>query len=262
MVKKSTATEMNAFRNIFICFLFAVATLPSYSQKLGGEIHIDPKDIVMKWRAGFMSVISFYTPNLDYMGATKATQGFGLSFKGELNFPETKKMKLLMGLEYLDEGLTFDSYYFSPGYSVLYDKNFTFTHKVHIHELYVPILMKLSINNENDHTNSVYLTAGWSFRYLLGAQYKITNKADSKIVAKGFSVLNIEERHRLLTDNGGGSLQWGIGMEHRIPNMKQGWIFEVQYRYNLARYQYIGNNNTNNILFRNNNLSISVGYEF
>ena len=260
MEKKSTETKMNSFKKIFVLFILSVSYLVSFSQKLGGEITIKPKDIVMKWRASFMSVVSFYKPNTDYMGNPKATQGFGLSYKGELNFPESKKMKLLMGVEYLDEGISFDSYYFAPGYSVLYDKNFTFTHKVHIHELYVPILFKQSINSENDHSNSLYFSAGWAFRYMLGAQYKITDKSNSKIVDKGFSNLTIE--HHVLVDNGSAAFLGGIGIEHRTLDMKQGWIFEIYYRYNLSRYDYIGNNNSNNILFRNNNLSVSVGYEF
>ena len=249
---------MNIFRKIFFVLLLSGVTVSAFAQSLGGDIHIRPKDIVMKWRASFMSVVSFYQPNADYMGNTKATQGFGLSYKGELNFPEAKKLKLLMGVEYLDEGLTFDSYYFP----ILYDKNFSFTHKVHIHELYIPFLFKASINSENDHVNSLYFSAGWAYRYLLGAQYKIINKADSKMVDKGFSNFTLEDKHKLLTDNGGAALLGGIGMEHRTPDMRQGWILEIYYRYDLARCLYIGNNNSNHILFRNNNLSISVGYEF
>jgi len=260
MEKKFTETNMKLFRNLFFVFVLSLIAFPSFSQKLGGEITIRPKDIVMKWRASFMSVISFYQPNSDYMGNTKATQGFGLSYKGELNFPESKRAKLIMGVEYINEGITFDSYYFAPGYSVLYDKSFSFTHKVHLHELYIPILFKQSITSENDHNNSLYFSAGWAFRYMLGSQFKIIDKSDSKMVDKGFSNLTIE--HDVLTDNGSAALLGGIGMEHRTPDMRQGWIFEVYYRYNLSRHRYIGNNNTNNILFRNNNLTVSVGYEF
>ncbi|MEW6468427.1 MAG: hypothetical protein AB1458_05850 [Bacteroidota bacterium] len=250
---------MRSFRAILIFSLSAVS-LCSSAQKMGGDVHINPKDIVMKWRASFMAVVSFYKPNTDYMGNVKPTQGFGLSYKGELNFPESKKLKLLMGIEYLGEGITFDSYYFPVGSTPFYDKNFAYTHKVRLHELYIPILFKQSINSENDNTNSFYFSAGWAYRYMLGAGYRIISKTDSKMAAKGVSPLTIE--HDLLMENGSSALMAGIGAEHRIPNMKQGWVFEVYYRYNLSRHRYIGDNNSNNILFRNNNLSISVGYEF
>jgi len=169
-------------------------------------------------------------------------------------------MKILFGADYMNEGMRFDSYYFPPGTIKLFDKNYNYTHQLHISEIYVPILFKQSFTDEDKKVNSVYISGGWAFRSMLGTNYKITSKADGQVVAKGFSKMLVE--HHFLTDNSGSSLMAGMGMEHKLPGMKQSVFFETYFHYNLSRIRYIGKDNSNNIYFRNNSLTISVGYEF
>jgi hypothetical protein len=259
------AGDAKALRKIYsiaattVLFLFCNSTF-AQDKPSGGEVILEPKYATINQRFGIMPVISFYTPNTDFMGATQSTQGLGISYRLELKLNPNSTMKLLVGADYLNEGMKFDTYYFAPGYSVLYDKNFNYTHQLHIHELYIPILFKQGVNDEDKKPNSFYFSGGWAFRYLIGTNYKVTEKSGGQVVAKGFSTMTVE--HKFLTDNSGSALLAGLGYEHKLPGMKRSVFFETYYHYNLSRILYRGNNGTNNIKFRNHCLTITVGYEF
>ena len=240
--------------------LIPTAFLFAQDKPKGGDIEIQPKYATINWRCSLMPILSFYVPNTDYMGATQPTQGLGLSVRAEFKLTPNSTMKLLVGADYLNEGMKFDTYYFAPGYSVLYDKNFNFTHKLHISEIYVPVLFKQSFQDEDKRANTVYISGGWAFRYMLGTNYKITSKIDGAVVAKGFSPMRVE--HHFITDFSGSALMAGFGYEHKLPGMKHCVFFESYFRYNLSRINYVGNNATNKVWFRNHSLTISVGYEF
>jgi hypothetical protein len=246
----------------FFLLLLLLPSLLSLAQDKpkGGDIEIEPKYATIKWRISLMPILSFYTANTDYMGAVQPTQGLGLSARAEFKLTPNSTLKLLMGLDYLNEGMKFDSYYFAPGYSILYDKNFNYTHHLHISELYIPILFKQSFTDEDKKQNSMYISGGWAFRYMMGTNYRITSKDDGSTVDKGFSTMTVE--HHFLTDYSGSALLGGFGYEHKLPGMKNCVFLETYYHYNLSRILYVGNNGTNKIRFRNHSLTIAVGYEF
>jgi hypothetical protein len=243
----------------FILLLFA---LPSTAQDKpsGGEIEMDPKYATIRWRFSIMPILSFYDANTSYLESPKATQGLGLSAKAEFKLSPRSTTKLIVGLEYLNEGMKFDSYYFAPGHSVLFDKNYNYTHKLHISQVYLPILFKQSFGDEDRKANTAYISGGWAFRYLMGTHYKISSKTDGNTIDQGFSPMTVE--HKFITETGGSALVGGMGFEHKLAGMKRAVFFEMYYHYNLSRIHYIGNNHTNNIRFRNHSLTIGVGYEF
>ena len=244
---------------IFPLLLFSI---PVFSQDKpgGGDVILPEKYASIHWRCSLLPVVSLYNTNPNLMSATQATAGLGLSARAEFKINPKSTMKLLFGADYLNEGMKFDSYYFAPGYSVLFDRNFNFTHHLHISEFYIPILFKQSFTDEDKKVNSAYISGGWAFRYLMGANYKITEKDNGATVAKGFSGMYVE--HKFLTDNSGSALMIGTGMEHKLPGMQRSVFFEIYFHYNLSRIHYSGDNNSNDILFKNNSLTISVGYEF
>lgn len=244
--------------------LFITILLPTISlaqdKPTGGDVILPVKYATINFRASILPIVSFYTPAPYMTGASQATAGLGLSFRAEFKITPKSQMKILFGADYLNEGMKFDSYFFPIGTTPLYDKNFNYTHQLHISELYVPILFKQSFTDEDRNVNSVYVSGGWAFRTMLGANYKITEKSDGNVIAKGFSPLLME--HKFLTDNSGSTLMVGMGMEHKLPAMKNAVFFEAFFHYNLSRVKYTGQNNSNKVLFRNHSLTISVGYEF
>jgi hypothetical protein len=246
----------------FILSLTLFSSLPGFAQDkpTGGDIEIDPKSATIKWRLGLMPILSFYVITTDNLDALQPTQGLGISTRAEFKFNPNSTTKLLVGIDYMNEGVKFDSYYFPAGSSPIYDKNFNYTHHLHIHELYIPILFKQGFNDEDRKRNSMYLSGGWAFRYMMGTSFKITSKTDGSTVDKGFSPLSVE--HKFLTENSGSSLIGGLGFEHKMPGMRKAVFLESYFHYNLSRIYYTGNNGTNKIKFRNHSVTITVGYEF
>jgi hypothetical protein len=243
---------------LFFCFLVVAVT--TQAQSLGGDVLPSPKNIKLRSRVSLMPILSFYNPHPVYMANPKALAGYGASYKAEFKFKRGSTFKLIAGAEYLMEGFKFDSYYFPVGTTQYYDKNYNYTHTLRIHQLYFPFMFKQGFNDEDQKQNSLYICAGWAWRYLLGSSSKITNKATSEVEWRGLSALTAQ--HRFLMDNAGSCLLAGWGWEHRMSDMGSAVTFEVFYRYNLSRVQYVGNNNSNAILFKNNNLTVGVGYEF
>lgn len=245
---------------IYFVTLFSTSITLAQDKPKGGEVENPPKYATIKFRTSLLPIVSFYTPAPYVTGSSQATAGLGLSFRAEFKITPKSQMKLLFGADYLNEGLKFDSYYFPLGTLHIFDKNFNYTHQLHISELYVPILFKQSLTDEDKKINSVYFSGGWAFRTMLGTNYKITDKSNGAVVAKGFSPIRLE--HFRINENSGSSLMAGMGMEHRLPGMQKAVFFETFFHYNLSRIKYTGETNSNNILFSDNSLTISVGYEF
>jgi hypothetical protein len=60
----------------------------------------------------------------------------------------------------------------------------------------------------------------------------------------------------------GNVLMAGIGLDKRMGWENKFLSFELMYRYNLSRYIYKGNYNTNELLIKNSCLTLQVGYRF
>ena len=129
---------------------------------------------VVRHRLSFAPVASFYKNNPNMTINTKAKAGFCASYKTEIFFG--KKTNLLVGLEYFNQGFSFQGYYAAPGYTYVFDKTFAYSHTANVQEIDVPIGLKVAFNMEADNYFTPYFSGGFCPRYIVGSTSLIVNE--------------------------------------------------------------------------------------
>ena len=217
----------------------------------------EENEVSIHTRIHCSALTSFYN-NKDYVQNIKAPLGFCAGIKEELIF--IPGISFLLGLDYLNHGLNFESYYFASGYSTIYDKKYNASHQLMINELQVPILLNFTFGNASVNANCLYFDFGWVYRHFFSARANIISKKDQKIVWTGNTELKME--YPLFNDAGGSMLQAGLGFQHNYRRNNTALFIEFTYKYGLSRFRYVGNGSSNNILISNSFASLGLGYKF
>ena len=209
----------------------------------------------VKHRISAGPVISFYKNDPHFTANTKAKAGANVAYKSEILLG--RKTNLLLGLEYMSQGLTFNGYYTDTGYTYLYDKTFAYTHELRYNELQLPIAFKLALNAEKDSRATAYVFGGVGFRYIFGSYTVIAS--DSVEVSPYDGKGDIGFEHELLIKNFNAYFHAGFGIQKNFRETAKAVFFEVTYKYGISRLHYPGFQNSNNINIKESNLAITVG---
>lgn len=211
----------------------------------------------LKKRFAIAPVLSFYQNNSDYTANTKSSPGFNIRAEEEILF--RTNLSILAGIEYVRQGMTFNSYYFERGYSVIYDKNFNYEHTLSTNELQIPLLVKQSFSSEKDNKNTFYFVAGWALHYMLYAHASILSDVTQHQIWKGQT--NLAVQYPLFGKVAGSLLETGLGFQHNNRLLQNAVFIDFIYKYNLTPFLYTGNGTSNQLYFRNSSLSIAIGYK-
>lgn len=212
----------------------------------------------VKHRISAGPVISFYKNNTLHTVNTKAKSGFNATYKCEILLG--RKTNLLVGLEYMTQGLKFNGYYSAPNHTYLFDKTFPYTHEIRFQEVQLPLAFKISLSPENDNRFSSYFFLGPGFRYIIKSTAFIESDSTQLTMMDGSTDLTFE--NHIVDKHFNAFLHAGMGIQKNFHNTGKAFFFEFIYKYNISRLHYIGNQNTNNLNIRNNSLSICIGYRF
>ncbi|HVA98178.1 MAG TPA: outer membrane beta-barrel protein [Bacteroidia bacterium] len=210
----------------------------------------------LRKRFSIAPVLSFFQNNADYTANTKASPGFDVRAEEEILF--RTNISILTGLEYVRQGMTFNSYYFEPGYSLIYNKKFDYQHTLSTNEFQLPILVKQSFSSEKDNKNTFYFVAGWALHYMMYAHATIVSGLDGQELFKGKT--NLDVQYPLFGNKFGSILQAGLGFQHNNRILQKAVFIDFIYKYTINQFLYTGNGTSNKINFRNSSLSISIGY--
>lgn len=203
------------------------------------------------------AVVPFFNNNPDHTADTKSATSVNIGFK--------RTFKLFTsgvetGLEYVNEGLSFNSYYFAPGFSKLYDKTFPFSHEIRINELQLPVVFKQSFGKETKNKATPYFAVGWAWRYLMYCSTSIISTTDGIQVYDGKTDISFE--YGFPWKHFGSLLLGGFGLQFNNLQTQSALFFEANYKYGISRFHYAGHINTNNLLIHDSNITINVGYKF
>ena len=223
----------------------------------------------VKHRLSIGPVISFYINNPQHTTNTQGQTGFCASYKAEILLD--RKFNLLIGMEYLNEGLIFQGYYSAPGSTYLFDKTFAYTHDIRFQEVQIPIGFKRSFNLEKNSFYTPYILGGFGARLIFASYYVITNDSTGNVLYDGKGNMSFE--HQALTQilNGKGQaitkgfntfLQFGLGSQYNFRDTGKALFFEMIYKYGISRLHYEGYQNSNDLNIKDSNLTISFGYRF
>lgn len=204
------------------------------------------------------AVISFFKEDPHVMKNAQALRGFSLNYTAVL--PVGTRASVLAGINYLNQGLQFNGYYAAPGYTYVFDESFAYVHRLRYQIIQVPLAMKADLNIEKDHAYTPYFLMGFGFGYSFRSSVSITSDSTEKNVYKGKTIVTFENYS--LDEKLNAFFQAGFGIQKNMRKKARGLFLEFLYRYEISRLHYSGYQQSNNVNFRNSNLSINVGMKF
>ncbi len=231
-----------------------VATPPTYEAPSGRpwKTSIDAGLVF-----GFAGTSGYYNY---YVSGISANSGYTFGVIEEI--PVQKRSYIQVGLEILKDGVSFNSYFFGPNTSFLYDGNFAYSHSISMNEIHVPVLYKFPIGPTDRKNRSVYMTAGWKWRYISYTYSQVTNNNTGYLVWSGER--DVSTIYRILSPFGSSIFEVSIGYQRNTKKKKKrGWYANFEYNYGLSPLHYTGNTQgSNDVVFRLNTLIFKIGKIF
>jgi hypothetical protein len=202
---------------------------------------------------------SFFKVDKRHSQPASSLLGLGGIFR--FHFFVRPNVHLHLGLEVLSQKGKFNTYYFADGHSQLYDQSYGYTHRMRTYELYVPLMIRIGTNMQEANAPAIfYFLGGYSPKIFLSASTLVTEDATGEEIWGGSTELEFE--NWFINEQTGNVLMIGMGLDKRFGWTNKFMSFELIYRYNLSRFIYRGNYNSNELLIKNSCLTLQVGYRF
>src|ERR1035437_3440971 len=121
----------------------------------------------------FGPALSFYKNNPVHTSDSKARSSFYAGVFEEIRMYHD--FSFVPGLEYLHQGLTFNSYYLMPGYQTLYDKHFNYNYTLNMQEVRLNVLFRQVLGIETRNLITGYIEYGYVLRYVISSKLKVSS---------------------------------------------------------------------------------------
>ncbi len=215
----------------------------------------------VKVRIDFGLLQQFYVTDPNYTTGENTTgDGTPYTLGLKLEIPIMKNSDIITGIDYMNEGFNFDSYFFAKGYSFLYNDSLVYNHDISLDEIQIPILYKMNFSNEERNVKTFYATLGWAFRYLLFNNATVTSTEDTKHPFVWEGQNDIVSAYHLITAQGSGIIEASLGYQHNALRNGNAWYLEIEYKYGVSPFIYNGNGmGSNNVQFSLNTLAFKFG---
>lgn len=210
----------------------------------------------VKHRLSLGPAKSFYKNHPQHTSATKAQLAFTASYKSEILLG--RRTNILIGLDYFTQGFTFKGYYKAANYTYLFDETFAYTHEVRVQEAQLPLALKICFNSEKEHFYSPYFIGGVGARYVFASYSVISNDSTGLTVYDAKDNIDFENQRVLKGLNA--FYQGGLGLQYNMRKTGRAIFFECTFRYAISRLHYDGNNKTNNLNIKDNQLVFMIGF--
>ena len=241
---------------LLFCISFVYSTEPNKIIRTGNHV---PKSPLMRTRASISPVISFYRINKNHAGTPSQKMSGLISVKEEIRLNEKHTVFFLIGAEYMVHGLNFASYYFKPDSIHLYTGSFDYTYSLYIHEIDIPIQMKLSFGHENNKIFTGYFMLGYHFRELITGKLKV--KQNGEVIEK--KNVDVTFKNPLITPRNNPFISLTLGLQKNHPNNTRRCIFaEASFRFGISPYQITDSFAPSSLYINGNHLVFSLGMKF
>lgn len=247
-----------------IAFLFAFAVLSSLNSFSDNPLQLlfiskKAPDAVAHTRVMVAPVISFYSVNKNHASNAKQKMSGLISIKEEWRLNRRYNFFFSAGIEYMVHGLTFYSYYFKKDSLQLYNGNLDYQYSLYMHEIDVPLQMRISFNRENNHLYSPYFIMGYHFRTMLNGFLKV--KQNGETIERKTEKINFKNPVINPSNNPFVSLTIGIQQNHPSTT-NTGFFAEISYRWGFSPYLLKDDFTASSLYINGNHLTIGVGYRF
>jgi hypothetical protein len=181
------------------------------------------------------------------------------SLKGEVRLNTKHSAFFLFGVEYMVHGMNFNSYYFKPDSIQLYTGEMNYKYALNVHEIDVPVQLKLSFARENNTLFSPYFMIGYHFRTLLAGN--LTVSQDGQIVEAKKEKL--EFKNPLITPRNNPFVSFTFGVQRNWPNTTRRCLYaELSYRVGFSPYLFKDTFAPSALYINGSHLSFGLGVKF
>lgn len=210
-------------------------------------------------RINFGPVIGFYSINSHHAINPRQKTSALVGFRREQRMGREYKIFFLFGVDYFFHGLNFKSYYFNPDTLKLYDKSFSYTYSLFIHELDLPLQLKYLFKREDNSLFSPYLSVGYHLRYLLPGNLKVTQ--DGTEIKNDSPELKF--KNPLFNNQFNSFVSLALGWQKNSLTASKGSFFaEVNFRYGFSAYYFETNYAATSLYINSTHLSLQLGFKF
>ncbi len=204
-------------------------------------------------------VISFYKINRNHADAPNQKMSGLFSLREEIRLNYKHNMFFLFGVEYMVHGVNFNSYYFKPDSTQLYTGEMNYKYSLYMHEVDIPLQLKLCFNHENNARFTPYFMIGYHFRTLLDANLKVTR--DGETVHKTYEVISFKNKLFTKRNNPFVSVTLGI-QKNNLKNFNKCIFGEITYRYGFSPYLLKDSFTASSLYITGNHLNVGFGFKF
>jgi hypothetical protein len=177
--------------------------------------------------------LSFYKNNPFHTSDSKAKSSFYAGLFEQIRV--YKDFSFVPGVEYLYQGMTFNTYYVAPNVLTLYDKHFNYNYALTMQEARLNLLFRQVLGIETRNVITGYIEYGYVLRYLVSPKLKVTSNLNGAEMYSGNADLAFE--HPLILKTMSSGLKLTVGMQHNFFRTHRAWFFEGSYMYSLSRFK-------------------------
>ena len=207
----------------------------------------------------FGPAIGFYTLHSKHAVNPKGRMSLVAGFRREVKVDREFRTFVQFGAEYFVHGLSYASYYFTGDTLKLYDKNFAFEYALYVHEINVPIQLKILFNRGDNKLHSPYASVAYHLRYLLPGHLQV--KQYGNLVRKDFPALKF--RNYLLHDKVYAFVSLALGWQrNKISARGSAFFGELNFRYGFSDYYFERAYSASSVYINSTHLGLSLGLKF
>ncbi|MHB8259301.1 MAG: hypothetical protein ACYDCN_03260 [Bacteroidia bacterium] len=204
------------------------------------------------------SALSFYNNNNFHSANTRSGAAFFANVSEEVRI--YKDLYFVGGLEYQHSAMSFDSYYFTPGYLALYNGHYDNNYSLTLQEGRLDLLLRLTGGNEQRKQITFYGEAGYVLRYLINTHLKVTSNANGQTMFNGTT--HPEFDNSVFSNAISSGIKVNLGIQHNFLRSHHAWYIQVGLMYGLAPFLIYESFTPSSLNIKTTYSQIGLGYKF
>jgi hypothetical protein len=203
--------------------------------------------------------LPFYQINSNHMDHVKAKPAFTASVRG--NFRINRTASVILGLQYLYHGNSFNSYYFPDSTVQLYDKNFNYTYESRFQDLSIPLGIRIKLTNKKQKESCIYTELIWAMKRRFASNLQVNSSlyGNSVYDDDAGSIFTINKQRKPTAN----TVSLGFGFDKNFPDRKSGWFIGIAYTYVLNTFYFSRTSNMPKSLYQNESFAaLTAGVRF
>jgi hypothetical protein len=201
-------------------------------------------------------VVGFYKLHSKHAVEPTSRMSFAAGVRREFRADREYRSFVQVGAEYFIHGLSYYSYYFSQDTLQLYDNSFGYRYSLYVHEVNVPIQLKVLFNRGDNKLHSPYACVAYQVRYLVQGNLEVDEFGNK--VKRDYPVMKF--RNFLFHERVNAYVSAGIGFQRNKISDRGAFFFaELTLRYGFSDYYFEAPYAANSVFISATHLSLMLG---